>query len=169
MRNSAWGPFLSHALLAGSQPVSAAPVPAAQNHVGAASVPLHRSHIESEAGAEVVRPGRDDQSSVKMTVTRPNDTDPSGSGQPMPPVDPEPAADVNVGIAFMLGSTYTWDTGITDADGKATLHVPIPKDSDTGWVTAYGSAEKTHFTNNSCPDVKELGFREFPRFVKITP
>ena len=148
-----------------SLPASAAPLGCGT--AARALVYLYTFHIEAEPGQKSYRRGQDVV--VKMTVTRPNDTDPTGNGQPMPPTDPEPAADVDVGVALMLGDSYSWDTGVTNDEGKATLHVPTSKDFDTGWATAYASAEKTHYSNNGCPDVRERGFRDFPKFVKITP
>jgi hypothetical protein len=87
----------------------------------------------------------------------------------MPRPTSEPAADVTVGGALFVGNTYSWDSNeITDEEGKATLHIPMPKNSETGWARADFAAEKTHFTNNGCPDVKEVGYRSYERFVKIT-
>lgn len=148
-----------------SLPASAAPARCGAS--ARALVYLYTFHIEAEPGQKSYRRG--EKVVAKITVTRPNDTDPTGNGQPMPPMDPEPAADVNIGMALFIGNSYSWDIGVTDQDGKATLRIPIPKDSDTGWATAYASAEKTHYTNNGCPDVKEVGYAEFQRFVKVTP
>ncbi len=132
-----------------------------------ALVTLYTLHIEAKPAKKTYRRG--DKVKVFMEVTRPAEEDPAGNRTPMPRPTFEPAADVDVAMTLSINYTYTWDTGVTDEDGKATLLIPYPKDGHTGWARGDASAEKMHYSNNGCPDVREVGYRSYPKFVKIEP
>jgi hypothetical protein len=128
---------------------------------------LHTLHMEAKPRAKSYQRG--DTVVVDVIVTRPDEEDPAGGGQPMPRVtEPEPAADVDVGISLFVGDNYAWDLGKTDAEGKEVLRIPTKKDFDAGWATGHGYADKLHYTNNGCPDVREVDYKTWPRFVRIT-
>lgn len=132
----------------------------------AALIYLYSFRIEAKPGKKSY--SRGEIVKVFVTVTRPGEEDPTGSKVPMPRPTSQPAEGVEVGAALFVGNTYTWDSQrTTDAKGKATLNIPLPKDSDLGWAEVDIFAEKTHFSNNGCPDAKEQGYAGFPRFVKV--
>ena len=134
---------------------------------GTRLVNLHTLHIEAEPRKEVY--GRGETIVIDVTVTRPAEEDPAGEGNPMPRPVTEPAADVEVGGALWVGNTYRWDFGMTDEEGHAVLRVKMPRNSGTGWARAEFAAEKMHYSNNGCPDVREVGYRSYDRFVRVDP
>jgi hypothetical protein len=147
--------------------VPAPGIPAETGCGGAKLVYLHTLHIEAKPRAKSYPRG--DTVVVDVLVTRPDEEDPAGEGHPVPRVtEPEPAADVDVGITLFVGNSYAWDLGKTDEEGKEVLEIPTKKDFDTGWGTAHGYAEKVHYNNNGCPDVREVDYKTWPRFVRIT-
>ena len=129
---------------------------------------LYTLHIEAKPAKKSYRPG--DKVKVFITVTRPGEEDPAGQGQTMPPTINEPAEGVTVGGIIWGGDDYSWDSGaVTDSEGKAELNVPIRKNFTTGMARADFVAEIVHYNNNGCPDVRELGYRSYEEFVRITP
>ena len=165
--------LLVFALVAGSSvsSASAAPTsvaPANACAMASALVNLYTLHIEAAPAKKEYRRG--EKVKVLMTVTRPGDEDPSGQGQTMPPTVNEPAEGVTVGGIVWSGDDYSWDSGaVTDSEGKAVLNIPIRKNFTTGLARADFVAELTHYSNNGCPDIRELGFRSYEEFVRIKP
>jgi hypothetical protein len=163
---------LAGILLALSAPgaaLGASAVPARPEAVCATAklVNLYTLHIEAKPSKKVYRRG--ETIVIDVAVTRPAEEDPGGNQQPMPRPTTEPAADVEVGGAIWVGNTYRWDFATTDEDGHAILRVTMPKDSETGWARAAFSAEKMHYSNNGCPDIREVGYREYQKFVRVEP
>ncbi len=145
--------------------------PAAPVSCGGSSaklVNLYTFHIEAKPAKKTYRQG--DVVKVFVNVTRPAEQDPAGEGNPMPRPTVQPAEGVDVGGALWSDSSYTWDLGrVTDEKGNATLLIRTQDDYATGWARADIVAEKVHYSNNGCPDVKEYGYYTNPRFVKIVP
>ena len=149
----------------GAAAASPAPATGSTGACGNALVYLHTLHIEAKPSKKVYERG--ETIVAHMWVTRPAKHDPGGNGIPTDRPTTEPAADVDVGTAMWVGNTYRWAFGITDEEGHAILKVKMPKNSHTGTVRAAFQAQKTHFSANGCPDVKEQGWREYPNFTKV--
>ena len=149
-----------------------APAPAAADVVASdgacsSSVLVLRSlHIEAVPSKKVVHPG--EKFTVDVTVTRPAHEDPVGEGIEFTPPTSAPAEDVTVGMSIWVGDrTYFWQVGLTDAEGKDTLTVKVPKNSEYG--SALASASARHWIKNDCPDILEDGYTNYLNFVKIVP
>lgn len=149
----------------GAAAASTAPATGSGGACGNALVFLHTLHIEAKPSKKVYQRG--ETIVAHMWVTRPAEHDPGGNGIPMDRPMVEPAPDVDVGTAMWVGNTYRWAFGVTDEEGHAILKVKMPKDSDTGNVRAAFQAEKIHYSNNGCPDIREVGWREYPNFTKV--
>ena len=144
----------------------AAPVPSQTGAAcGGALVSLYTLHIEAKPRKKAYTRG--DTILIDIEVTRPAEHDPAGEEQPMPRPYVEPAADVEVGGALWVGNTYRWDYGTTDEEGHAVLKVRMPKNSDTGWARGEFAAEKMYYSNNGCPDVREIGYASYLEFVRV--
>jgi hypothetical protein len=160
------GLLLVPALVAGllSAPVSAAPRASAP--CASAVLVLRTLHIEAVPEKKKVHPG--EKFDVYVTVTRPAHEDPTGQGIENEPPASTPAADVTVGLSVWVGeNTYFWQIGKTDEDGKATLTLHVPKNSEHGWAIAVASAR--HWIKSDCPDILEEGYANYPEFVKVVP
>lgn len=168
MRKTAVRSVLGALLALGIQsPAPAAIAPGESDGCSTRLVNLHTLHIEAKPRKKTYQRG--ETIVIDVTVTRPADEDPAGEENPTPRPMTEPAADIEVGGALWVGNTYRWDFGTTDDEGHAVLNVNMPPDSDTGWARGEFSAEKVHYTNNGCPDIREVGYRSYPRFVRIVP
>lgn len=130
-------------------------------------VNLYTLYIEATPEKKVYRRG--ETIVIDVLVTRPGEEDPGGNEQPTPRPTSEPAADVDIGGALWVGNTYRWDFGVTDEEGHGTLRIKMPKDSETGSARAEFSAEKMHYSNNGCPDVREVAYRGYTSFVRVKP
>jgi hypothetical protein len=105
---------------------------------------------------------------VDMTVTRPGPNDPTGEGQPIPSPAYFPAEGVDVAVSLYLGEYhYTYGLGVTDAEGKATISVPLPKDAPAGVVRAQAAA-RAYYNRGGCPDIEEVGYNTYSEFFKAT-
>jgi hypothetical protein len=61
--------------------------------------------------------------------------------------------------------TYFWQVGVTDANGKDTLKLKVPNNSEAG--NALASASARHWIKNDCPDILEDGYTNYLDFVTI--
>ena len=129
-------------------------------------ITLRTLHIEAVPSKKTVRPG--ESFKVDVTVTRPAHEDPLGQGIEFEPPVSVPAEGVTVWIAVWVGEyTYFWDVGVTDENGKDTLTLDVPADSEHGWALA--AAVARYWVNQSCPDILEEGDTYYPKFVKVVP
>ena len=128
-------------------------------------VDLYTLHIEATPSKKVYRRG--ETIVIDVAVTRPAEHDPGGNDQPTPRPTTQPAGEVEIGGAVWIDDTYRWAFGMTDESGHGTLRITMPKDSDTGSARAAFQAQKVHFSNNGCPDVREVGYREYSNFVRV--
>jgi hypothetical protein len=132
----------------------------------AAVLVLRSLHIEVVPSKSVVRPG--ERFTAEATVTRPAHEDPAGNGITFEPPASTPAEDVTVGLSVYVGErTYFWQVGLTDAQGKDTLKLKVPNNSELG--TAYAMASARHWIKSDCPDILEEGYATYPEFVRIVP
>ncbi|HWL65400.1 MAG TPA: hypothetical protein VNP73_05440 [Actinomycetota bacterium] len=169
MKSPAVRILLALALLVGlpGAPAVAAPIDACAM-TSQRLVYVYSLHIEAKPGKKAYRRG--DKVKVLIRVTRPAEEDPAGQGQQLPPTVSEPAEGATVGGIIWVGDDYSWDQGaITDANGEAVLNIPTRKNFDVGMARADFVAEIVHYNNNGCPDVRELGYRSYENFVRITP
>jgi hypothetical protein len=104
---------------------------------------------------------------VEMLVTRPGPEDPV-TGEPWDPPHHEPAEGVDVGINMSTSDTDlpVFNSGTTDAEGKATVKVKLVRGDPPRWVYAYASAEQW-YNRGGCPDIVERGGAEYPKFFKL--
>jgi hypothetical protein len=127
---------------------------------------LRTLHIEAVPSKTKVHPG--EKFPVEVTVTRPAHEDPVGQGIEFEPPASVPAADVTVGLSVYVGErTYFWQVGKTDEEGKATLMLTVPQNSEFGWALAMASAR--YWVKSDCPDILEDGYTTYPEFVKVVP
>jgi hypothetical protein len=64
--------------------------------------------------------------------------------------------------------TYFYGFGdLTNAEGKTTVKMKIPKYSQTGWAFVAAGAERFVVFIPPCWDVYEEGFAEWPRMFKV--
>ena len=127
---------------------------------------LRSLHIEAVPSKKVVRRG--EKFTVDVTVTRPAHEDPIGEGIEFDPPTSAPAENVTVGLSIWVGDrTYFWQVGLTDAEGKDTLTLKVPKNAEYG--PALASASARHWIKNDCPDILEDGYTNYVDFVKIVP
>ena len=127
---------------------------------------LRTLHIEAVPAKTKVKPG--EKVPVEVTVTRPAHEDPADQGIEFEPPASVPAEGVTVGLSVYVGDrTYFWQIGLSDAEGKDTLMLTVPKDSEHGWAIAMASAR--HWIKNDCPDILEDGYTTYPEFVKVVP
>jgi len=142
------------------------PTPAGAGGCSASVIELRTLHVEAKTMKKKV--SRGERFDVRITVTRPAHEDPLGEGIEFEPPVSVPAADVTVWMTIYVGKwTYFWDIGKTDDEGRATLTLRPPRDSELGWGLAYIYAE--NWVNQQCPDMKEEGDRVYPNFVKVVP
>lgn len=146
-------------------PVAAA-VTASGTGCGGGVLVLRSLHVEATPSKKVVRRG--EKFTVDVTVTRPAHEDPLGEGIEFDPPTSAPAEDVTVGLSIWVGDrTYFWQVGLTDAEGKDTLTLRVPKNAEYG--PALASASARHWIKNDCPDILEDGYTNYLNFVKIVP
>jgi hypothetical protein len=161
------GLLLVPALVAGLLSAPATAAPQGSSACSSAVLVLESLHIEAVPSKENVRPG--DTFTVDVTVTRPAHRDPLDQGIEWgePPVS-VPAENVIVGLSVWVGDyTYFWQMGKTDENGKDTLKLRVPENSEHGWAIAMASAY--YWQKQDCPDIKEEGFTPYPEFVKVVP
>jgi hypothetical protein len=126
---------------------------------------LRSLHVVAEPSKKFVKPG--DKFTVDVTVTRPAHEDPVGEGIEFEPPASVPAEDVTVGLSVWVGErTYFWQVGLTDAEGKDTLSLKVPKNAEAG--EALASASGRHWIKSDCPDILEDGYTNYLNFVTVT-
>lgn len=150
-------------LVAGPTAASAAPA-SASNACSSAVLVLRTFNVEAVPSKKVVSPG--DKFTVDVTVTRPAGEDPAGQGIEFEPPASLPAENVTVGLSIWVGKrTYFWQVGLTDAEGKDTLAVKVPANSETGETLAMVSAR--NWVKSDCPDILEDGYSTYAPFVTV--
>lgn len=132
-----------------------------------ASQKLYSLRVQTEWSKKVYKVG--EKAQVRVLVTRPGESDPSGNGLPMPSeVPPQPAEDIQVtsfvNNMFPLVGGYEY----TDEDGVALIRFKVPKRA-RGWNDVVTRATTYHATGlpNDCLDVEEEGFRYDARAFKV--
>ncbi len=153
---------LTLAVLATTVGVPAAP--AGGTPCGSSEVRLHTLHIEAIPSKKKVHRG--ESFKVEITATRPAHEDPAGQGIEFEPPVSVPAADIPIWITVFVGKyTYFWDIGMTDENGKDTLNLTVPKNSEPGRALAIASGKKYHW--QVCPELVEEGYAYYTDFVKV--
>lgn len=104
---------------------------------------------------------------INVEVTRPAHEDPLGQDQPIDPPVSEPAEGVNVGVGLQVGRSYLFGIGMTDADGKTSIRVPLPSYLPEGNVFARSLAWNI-LVNTTCLIVEEQGYTEERNFFRVT-
>ena len=145
-------------------PASARPTSASGSACSAAVLVLRSLHVVAVPSKTKVKPG--ERFTVDVTVTRPAHEDPADQGMEFEPPASLPAEDVTVGLSVWVGErTYFWQVGLTDAEGKDTLSLRVPKNAEAG--KALASASARHWIKNDCPDILEDGYTTYVDFVSI--
>ena len=125
---------------------------------------LRSLHVVAEPSKTKVKPG--EKFTVDITVTRPAHEDPVGQGLEFEPPASVPAEGVTVGLSVWVGErTYFWQVGLTDAEGKNTMTLRVPKNAEAG--KALASASARHWIKNDCPDILEDGYTNYLNFVTV--
>ena len=166
-RSRLGGLLLVPALVAGLLSAPAAAAPRASGACSSAVLVMETLHVEAVPSKQIVRPG--EVFTVDVTVTRPAHRDPMDLGIEWgrPPAS-TPAEDVTVGLSLWVGDrTYFWQVGLTDAEGKETLRLKVPRNSEYGEVPAAASGR--HWIKADCPDILEEGYSYYANFVRVVP
>lgn len=137
----------------------------ADDSCGMDRINMYTFHVTIEADRKAYRIG--DVAKINVTVTRPADQDPGGNGIPTPRPTSAPAEGAAAGASAWVKRVYFYAFGPnTDADGKSTIPLTIPRYARPGWVFVAVVAEK-YVTTIACWDIWEVGYAEDPRMFKI--
>ena len=145
-------------------PCRTAAVGALQGGPERETVQLRTLHVEAAPSAKSYKVGGTVK--VDVTVTRPAEEDPTGSGVPLPSAAPAPVADVNVGVGVSVGDVFLPGFARTDAAGKATVKIKVKS------YTSPGKADVTVYAydttlNTTCLRLEENGYRAYPKMFSI--
>jgi len=147
-----------------ASPASADVAGASRTACSSGVLVLRSLHVVAEPSKKIVKPG--EKFTVDVTVTRPAHEDPVGQGIEFEPPAAVPAEDVTVGLSVWVGErTYFWQVGLTDADGKDTLKLKVPRNAEAG--EALASASGRHWIKSDCPDILEDGYTNYLNFVTV--
>jgi hypothetical protein len=125
---------------------------------GSARTFVHTFTVDTKWAGKVFGPG--DVAKVVITVTRPAPEDPLGLGVPLDVPVGFPAEGVDVSTSFQGFFPFVFDAGVTDADGKVSMKLKLPRDAERGPVDAYTYASILHNRNGpGCSDFEEYGFK----------
>lgn len=129
------------------------------------TVRLRTFHILAEPQAESYKIGS--TAKIDITVTRPAHEDPADLGVELEPPTSVPAENVIVGIGIHVGQVFVPGFSRTDADGKATVAMKLPR-----YMMA-GKASMTVYAWNvvhesPCLRVEEDGYAAYPESFEVT-
>lgn len=121
--------------------------------------------LDVEAKPASKSSARGEVAKVNVTVKRPDDQDPAGEGHQWDPPHQEPASDINVGVSFHAGNVYMYGAGVTNDKGKATVRIKIERYAPPGQV--YAEVGARNVVRQDCPDIYEVGYESYEKFIKI--
>jgi hypothetical protein len=141
----------------------AAPTAARTRTKGCGGQSVETYDVTTKWNKTVYRPG--ETLIVDVTVMRPARKDPLGLGVPIEPLFQTPVEEAKVVVSFTVGVPPVFGLGVTDADGKLRLKIPLntkvrgPIASTTRAWKIYGEGAPDCFT------VEEWGrLQEYPAF-----
>ena len=122
-------------------------------------------HIVAEPQAESFAIGT--HAKIDVTVTRPAHQDPFDLGVEYEPPASVPAENVIVGMGVHVGDVFVPGFSRTDADGKATISLKLPRYMKPGLasMTLY-AWNVVH--ESPCLRVEEDGFASYPEAFEVT-
>lgn len=141
---------------------AAAPVPCSSRSME--SVNLETLNMDVTTPAKTYRPGQ--KVLFDFTVTRPAGEDPLGQGIPMPQPTVQPAEGVMVGVGLAIEDVYLWGIGTTDAAGKSTITVKLPKYVKPGVGHVRALAQKKS-AESPCLTVVETAYAQLSSAFKV--
>jgi hypothetical protein len=129
------------------------------------TVRLRTFHIQAEPQAESFKIGT--AAKIDITVTRPAHQDPFDLGVEFEPPTSVPAEDVIVGVGLHVGQVFVPGFARTDAEGKTTVSLKLPR------YMQPGVAEMTVYAWNvvhesPCLRVEEDGYASYPEAFEVT-
>jgi hypothetical protein len=145
--------MLATLLLAGSATILG---PASAGPMCAAPWQIYDFDIETKWSSKVMRVG--DSVRVTLTVTRPDDQDPTGNGLPWAKPTSEPVEGARAATTAYFPNTYIWDQGVTDKKGKVTLTLRVPEGTRPGKSYASSSAYIPYNEGKDCASAEERGY-----------
>ena len=129
------------------------------------TIRLRTFHIVAEPQAEKFAIGT--KANIDVTVTRPAHEDPLDQDIAIDPPASVPAENVSVGIGITVGQVFTPGFGTTDADGKVTVDIKLPRYMKPG--TASIAAYAWNVVHESpCIRVEEDGYTSNPEAFEVT-
>lgn len=153
--------FAAAAMLLGGVPAPATSAPCGRH----LSQTFRTFTVEVAFDKKVYRAG--DTVKVDVTVTRPGPEDPANSGVPVDSPTYMPAAEVSVTTTLTINPPYyPYGAGMTDADGKVSYKIKLPK-GFRGEINGLTQARKTTNQNGpACTEVNEEGYvYHYPAFT----
>jgi hypothetical protein len=157
--------FLAISMLTGlftAPPATAA----AAAHCGAFEyVTLHVLKIDVTSMPKSVAIG--DTAKIDLHVTRTYEDDPAATGLPVGAPYSEPAADVQVGIGMRVGDVFLFGFARTDANGDASVEIPIKRYVKPDWAFIDVFAQKI-VQETQCLTLQEIGYGSVPKAFKVT-
>ena len=121
-------------------------------------------HVTAKPGRPVYL--ESEKAIIHVKVTRPAHEDPGNNGIEIDPPDSEPAADIYVGIAFVVGNSYLFGFGVTDEKGKADVEIEIDEGTDSGEADVNIYAWKD-LVSTPCLTIREYGHRYYEDMFRI--
>ncbi len=128
---------------------------------------VHAYHVETQWPKKVYR--QSEKAVVKVTVTRPAHEDPAGLGVEFEPPTSVPEAGVNVATSLQTGIyPYPYAHAVTDANGQATLKLPLTDVPKKGTFDAQTLVWKIQNQGGAaCSEIEEYGYKYDPRAVTV--
>lgn len=140
-------------LLAGSTAVLG---PASAGPMCAAPWQIYDLDIATKWSSKVMRVGQSVR--ITLTVTRPDDQDPTGNGLPWTKPTSEPVEGARAATTAYFPNGYIWDQGVTDAEGKVSLTIRVPSGTRPGKSYASSSAHIPYNEGGDCTSAEERGY-----------
>jgi hypothetical protein len=129
------------------------------------TIRLRTFHIQAEPQAASSEIGT--TAKIDITVTRPAHQDPADLGVELEPPASMPAENVIVGIGIHVGQVFIPGFSRTNADGKATVAMKLPRYMRPGMASM--SVYAWNVVHESpCLRVEEDGYAQYPDAFEVT-
>ena len=129
------------------------------------TVRVRTFYIEAEPQSDGYKVGT--TAKIDITVTRPAHEDPANQEVEFEPPTSVPAENVIVGIGVTVDQVFVPGFSRTDADGKATVSLKLPRYMKPG--TAALTVYAWNVVHESpCLRVEEDGYRQYPEAFEVT-
>lgn len=159
------------AALLPAAPAGAAPVPCRHDALrvlrgdSRESVRVRTFYIDAQPRAESYKIGG--SAKIEVTVTRPAHEDPLYAGVEIEPPASFPAENVIVGLGVHVGDVFVPGFSRTNAEGKATVSLKLPRYMKPG--TASMTVYAWNVVHESpCLRVEEDGYATYPETFEVT-